>query len=148
MKPARMKVAAQSGFTLIELMIAVAIVGILAAVALPSYQDYIVRSRVSEMLGLASSKKQQVTENIQMANFAVQGGSCLGVVDIATATANTASVKCTDATGILTLTGTAAANNVIMVLTPTGNAASGLVTWACSTPTAANYRYVPVECRH
>ncbi|SDT17531.1 pilin [Pseudomonas oryzae] len=57
-----MKAQLQKGFTLIELMIVVAIIGILAAVALPAYQDYTIRSRVTEGVGLAASAKQMIGE--------------------------------------------------------------------------------------
>ncbi|HPU54314.1 MAG TPA: pilin, partial [Burkholderiaceae bacterium] len=63
----------QKGFTLIELMIVVAIVGILAAVAIPAYQDYTVRARVAEGLGLASAAKISVAEN------AANGSADLGL---------------------------------------------------------------------
>lgn len=59
--------SAQKGFTLIELMIVVAIIGILAAVALPAYQDYTVRAKVSELVLAASSCRTSVTETIQAA---------------------------------------------------------------------------------
>jgi type IV pilus assembly protein PilA len=72
-----MKRMVQKGFTLIELMIVVAIIGILAAVALPAYQDYTVRARVSEVILAASSCRSSITEAVQnMPTTAVTGIEC------------------------------------------------------------------------
>lgn len=136
---------AQQGFTLIELMIVIAIIGILAAVALPAYQDYTVRGRVSELAILGSAMKATVTENIANNGGVIAAGACKGVTDLATATTNTASSVCTDATGIIAVTGTAKAKNVVLTFTPVVNA-DGTVKWTCTAPAADN-KYVPAECR-
>lgn len=140
----------QKGFTLIELMIVVAIVGVLAAIAIPAYQDYIVRARVTEGLSLAAAAKTTVAEN-------ASAGKALDLGYTApTATATVASVAITAGTGAITVTYTALAQSIVLTLTPSTNGAalvSGTVptnsiTWACTVGTpATNNRYVPANCR-
>ncbi len=133
----------QSGFTLIELMIVIAIIGILAAIALPAYQDYTVRSRVGELAVVASGMKATISENIAN-NNALNAQACDGVtLVVAPGTANTASSTC--ANGVITVTGTAAANGTILVYTPTFTAGAATINWTCTTP--SDIRYVPAECR-
>jgi len=133
----------QQGFTLIELMIVVAIVGILAAVAIPAYQDYTVRARVSEGLSLASSAKTAVSETFQ-ASGALPANAAAAGYNQPAGTANVASVVI-GANGVITVTYTALAQGVVLRLTPT--AAGGGLTWACAVTAQANNRYVPQNCR-
>ncbi|QMT60645.1 pilin [Legionella sp. PC997] len=140
----------EKGFTLIELMIVVAIVGILAAIAIPAYQDYVVRARVTEGLSLASSAKTTISENASTGSAALDLGW-----SAPPATASVASVAVTPATGVITVTYTALANNVVLTLTPTANGnplvagtpPTAPITWACAVNNAANNRYVPANCR-
>lgn len=161
----------QKGFTLIELMIVVAIIGILAAVALPAYQDYTVRSKVTEGLVLATSAKVSVSEAYQSADLV---GITAASADwngafVATKYVSAMAINAVD--GMITITygpEPAQANGLTLTLTPSiGNAIlvaglTGNMDWACASTTNTNAtargtpstvpgtlpsRYAPSECK-
>ena len=136
----------QQGFTLIELMIVVAIIGILAAVALPAYQDYTVRARVSEALTQASAAKATIAENIASNGGVMPADACLGVTPITAAAGNSniTTLECTANSGRIRIVMNARAGSVELTLTP-AIIASG-TTWTCNSA-AAFHRFVPTECR-
>ena len=142
---------AQKGFTLIELMIVVAIIGILAAVALPAYQDYTVRAKVSEIVLAASTCRTAVTEAVQTG-----GGTSLPAAgdygcESSTQVSKYVASVATGANGVITVTATgdsslkgAASGDV--VLTPTIDTTAGNITeWVCGGTIPA--KYLPSSCR-
>ncbi|MFT4268160.1 MAG: pilin [Xenophilus sp.] len=134
----------QKGFTLIELMIVVAIIGILAAIALPAYQDYTKRARVAEGLTLASAAKTAVTEFYSSNGTLPASNSSAGLATNTSITGKAVNSVTVGDDGVITVAFNAtlvASGNIL--LTPTTG--SGSVTWACTT--TLSLKYVPSECR-
>jgi type IV pilus assembly protein PilA len=152
-----MKAKAQQGFTLIELMIVVAIVGILAAIALPAYQDYIARSQMSEALELTSGLKTNVAEVFaddatcpQNATAATKGISIstdiVGKYVSKVTTAGTAAAGggCTIA-ATMKATGVSKSLQSATLTLTMSNADKGSIVWGCTSSVAD--KYLPSACR-
>ncbi len=142
----------QKGFTLIELMIVVAIVGILAAIAIPAYKDYIVRSKVSECAATIGACKTSVTEfyntktrlpgNFTSGGCSTNASQYCTSLDVAAGGRISVTVNAA-ATGVTTSAG--AANDCVLTLSPQTSAANEITGWTGSTACAT--KYVPAQFR-
>ncbi|GAF55336.1 type IV pilin PilA [Psychrobacter sp. JCM 18901] len=139
---------AQKGFTLIELMIVIAIIGILAAIALPAYQDYTKRARVGEALSLAGGAKTAVTEFYSSNNAWPANNTSAGLP------ATPADINGNSVTSVTVNNGKISVavkdnieNGKVLILSP--SAATGSVTWNCKAAagTTINVKFLPSECR-
>jgi len=157
--------AIQKGFTLIELMIVVAIIGILAAIAIPAYQDYTIRAQVSEGLSLASAAKTAVAEFYLNRGSAPADRTVAGMSADATDTSGQYVTQVQVAAGGITITYGNQANTKVsgqtLGLSPYANANGGSVVWKCGNATMAtglasigtdattnvDAKYLPAACR-
>ena len=150
---------AQQGFTLIELMIVVAIIGILAAIALPAYQDYAKRAKISEVILAASACRTTVTEGYQTGSGTTGPGANNWGCESATATTQYVSQIATDANGVVTVTSAVTGATGTIKLVPYVSSSTTMAVasdmgkqvykWVCdggtTNPVASNFR--PGSCR-
>jgi type IV pilus assembly protein PilA len=137
----------QQGFTLIELMIVVAIIGILAAIAIPAYQDYTIRAQVSEGMSLASGVRTAVSEFFQTDGNWPADNAAAGVAPAASISGNYVTGVAVGAGGLITATFGSDANPLIAgdTLTLQGADAGGSVSWTCGG--SVDDKYLPASCR-
>ena len=137
----------EQGFTLIELMIVVAIIGILAAVALPAYQNYTNRAKVTEALSVAAAAKLAVGETFTSNGALPTTNTEAGLPAASTMSGTDVNDVAVGAAGVITVTMKASSNTVLsgktVSLTPTTSA--GSITWACTSN--IDNAALPANCR-
>ena len=134
----------QQGFTLIELMIVVAIIGILAAIAIPAYQDYTRRAQVSEGLSLAAGVKTAVAESYLSENVWPADNTAAGLGAANTISGNHVTGVAVAGANVTVTYGAPINGNLILQAADNG----GSITWACGVgATTVDARYLPASCR-
>ena len=147
-----MKRSMQQGFTLIELMIVVAIIGILAAVALPAYQDYTVRAKVSEVILAASSAKTAIAEQAQVGSGMPLTASASVATQASKYVASVTYTSTVSTSGTITVTTTTADSKIsgkTLEMVGTYDEATGQVSWVCKAGTTnpIDAKYLPASCK-